>query len=111
MWFDPTSFVQVSCAPSCPAVGVSPTSVVAYGNAPRNPIRGPGINNWDFVLYKDTEITERTRVQLRLEAYNLFNHTQFDPNGISTNLTSGTFGAIVAAQNPRLMQIAAKLIF
>ena len=85
MWFDPTSFVQVSCAPSCPAVGVSPTSVVAYGNAPRNPIRGPGINNWDFVLYKDTEITERTRVQLRLEAYNLFNHTQFDPNGISTN--------------------------
>ena len=111
MWFDPTSFVQVSCAPSCPAVGVSPTSVVAYGNAPRNPIRGPGINNWDFVLYKDTEITELTRVQLRLEAYNLFNHTQFDPNGISTNLTSGTFGAIVAAQNPRLMQIAAKLIF
>lgn len=63
------------------------------------------------MLFKDTTITERTRVQLRLEAYNVFNHTQFDPNGVSTNLTSGTFGAITAAENPRLVQIVAKFIF
>jgi Carboxypeptidase regulatory-like domain len=125
MWFNPSAFAQVPCAapvagatPTAPTIpfgcnnkGISPTSVVAYGNAPRNPIRGPGVNNWDFVLYKDTTITERTRVQLRLEAYNLFNHTQFDPNGVGTNLTSASFGSIVAAENPRLMQIAAKFIF
>jgi hypothetical protein len=111
MWFDPSSFAQVSCAPSCPAVGVSPTTVAAYGNAPRNPIRGPGINNWDFLLYKDTAITERMKVQLRLEAYNVFNHTQFNPNGVVTDVISGSFGAITSAQNPRLMQIAAKFIF
>jgi hypothetical protein len=110
-WFDPSSFAEVSCAPTCPAVGVSPTSVVAYGNAPRNPIRGPGINNWDFVLYKDTAITERTKIQLRLEAYNVFNHTQFNPNGLQTNASSSLFGQILAAQNPRQMQIAAKFIF
>ena len=111
MWFDPSAFAPVSCSPSCPAVGVSPSSVVAYGNAPRNPLRGPGLNNWDFVLYKDTAISERTKFQLRLEAYNVFNHTQFDPNGVHTAFSTGSFGAITAAQNPRLAQIAAKFIF
>jgi hypothetical protein len=111
MWFDPSAFAQVACAPSCPAAGVSPTSAVAYGNAPRNPLRGPGINNFDFLLYKDTAITERMKVQLRLEAYNIFNHTQFDPNGVVTDVIAGNFGAITAAENPRLMQIAAKFIF
>ena len=51
------------------------------------------------------------KVQLRLEAYNLFNHTQFNPGGVGTDVTSGTFGTIASAQNPRLMQIAAKFIF
>jgi hypothetical protein len=116
-WFDPSSFVPVSCVPSpgspnsCPAAGVSPTSVAAYGNAPRNPIRGPGINNFDFALYKDTAITERTKIQLRFEAYNIFNHTQFDPDGVHTDVTGASFGAITAAENPRLMQIAGKFIF
>jgi hypothetical protein len=110
-WFDPSSFAPVSCAPSCPAVGVSPTSVAAYGDAPRNPLRGPGLNNWDFLLYKDTAITERTKIQLRLEAYNIFNHTQFDSDGTHTNVSGAGFGTITAAQNPRLMQIAAKFIF
>jgi hypothetical protein len=85
--------------------------VAAYGNAPRNPIRGPGINNFDFALYKDTAITERTKIQLRFEAYNIFNHTQFDPDGVHTDVTGASFGAITAAENPRLMQIAGKFIF
>jgi hypothetical protein len=111
-WFDPSSFSQVSCAKSgCPAAGVSPTSVAAYGNAPRNPLRGPGLNDFDVILFKDTAITERTKVELRLETYNVFNHTQFDPDGIHTNVSSGTFGAITAAHDPRLVQLAAKFIF
>lgn len=110
-WFTASSFAEVTCAPNCPAAGVSPTSVLAYGDAPRDPIRGPGTNNWDFVLYKDTTVTESMRVQLRLEAYNVFNHTQFDANGVGTDIVSPTFGSVFAAQNPRLMQIAAKFIF
>ncbi len=37
---------------------------------------------------KDTEITESTKVELRFEFFNLFNHTQFDPNGITTDINS-----------------------
>ena len=118
-WFSASSFAEVPCTflpgthtfVGCPFNGVSPTSVLAYGNAPRDPIRGPGINNWDFVLYKDTTVTESMRVQLRIEAYNVFNHTQFDPNGVGTDIISPTFGSVFAAQNPRLMQLAAKFIF
>ena len=122
-WFNPSAFPQVPCSvglpkmgstpaiPGCTVLGVAPNSVLAYGNAPRNPIRGPGLNNWDFVLYKDTAITESMKVQLRLETYNIFNHTQFDPNAITTDASSGTFGQISAARNPRFMQIAAKFYF
>jgi hypothetical protein len=113
-WFSPASFAQVPCASAatgCPGAGVSPTSVLAYGNAPRNPIRGPGLNNWDFALYKDTSISESMKIQLRMEAYNVFNHTQFNPDGIGTDIAAANFGAIAAAQNPRLMQLVAKFIF
>ena len=111
-WFSGGSFAPVSCAATgCPAAGVSPTSVVAYGNAPRNPLRGPGLNNWDFALYKDTSISESMKIQLRMEAYNVFNHTQFNPDGIGTDISAGNFGQIAEAQNPRLMQLVAKFIF
>jgi Carboxypeptidase regulatory-like domain len=116
-WFSASSFAPVPCSPvtGCPSIGISPTSVVAYGNAPRNPIRGPGLNNWDFALYKDTSINESMKIQLRMEAYNLFNHTQFNPDGLSTDLISAaitpSFGSISEAQNPRLMQLVAKFIF
>jgi hypothetical protein len=129
-WFDPSSFVEVTCPvphapgtppppPNCPEAGVNPTSVAAYGNAPRNPIRGPGINDWDVTLYKDTTITERTKLELRFEAYNVFNHTQFSPagiNGDASNLfestpTTTAFGTISATYPARRMQIAARLTF
>ena len=113
-WFNPNSFQQVPCASTvagCAGSGISPTSVVSYGNARRDPLHAPGINNWDLVLFKDTSITESMKVELRMEAYNMFNHTQFDPNQITTDVSSGTFGQESGALNPRLMQIAAKFIF
>lgn len=81
------------------------------GNAPRNLFRGPGRNNWDFQLSKDTHINESMYFQLRIEMYNVFNHTQFDPGGISTNLASSHFGQVRAAFNPRQIQLAAKFYF
>lgn len=61
------------------------------GNLGRNHFRGPGINNWDLVLQKATQISERLSLEFRTEAYNLFNRVQFGQPG---NLTSdpGTFG-------------------
>jgi hypothetical protein len=48
------------------------------GNIGRNVFRGPGINNTDFVTTKRISMTERTRLDLRFEFYNLFNRVQFN---------------------------------
>ena len=100
-----TSVVQL------PAVGT-------FGNAARNVIRGPGINNWDLALVKNVPIRERLRLQLRWEAYNAFNHTQFSTINTSANFNPATgqqinaqFGAFTAARDPRQMQMAVRLSF
>ena len=112
MWFDPGAFVHVACPKAgCSTIGVSPAGIAAYGNAPRNVLQGPGLNNWDFQLYKDTQITESTKVQLRIEFYNVFNHLQFDPNGVVTDIGSTNFGAVTAARDPRRIQLGAKFYF
>ncbi|MCB1019953.1 MAG: hypothetical protein KDC27_08495, partial [Acidobacteria bacterium] len=80
-----------------------------FGNSSRNPLHGPGINNWDVGIQKNFSITEQTRVQLRGEMFNAFNHAQFgNPNG---NASSGSFGLIGSARAPRLIQIGLKLLF
>jgi hypothetical protein len=96
-WFDPSPFAH-------PAFGTE-------GKAGRNILRGPGRNNFDFALMKDTKITESTKVELRFEFFNIFNHTQFDPNGITTDFNSATFGQETAAHDPRLIQLGAKFYF
>jgi carboxypeptidase family protein len=96
-WFNPNTF-------SREAFGT-------IGNAGRSPLRGPGINNFDWGFYKDTAITEQTRMELRFEFFNLFNHTQFSDNSISTNINSGNFGRILSAQPSRIIQLAAKFYF
>jgi hypothetical protein len=74
-------------------------------------LRGPGINNFDFALLKDTKLTEKAGIELRFEFYNLFNHTQFDPSGIVADINSDNFGRILAARDPRLIQLATKIHF
>jgi hypothetical protein len=85
------------------------------GNAMRRYFTGPGINNFDMALLKDTKITESMQLQFRAEAFNIFNHAQFDnPStaiGDVDNMVPGGFGYITSAQNPRIMQIALKLLF
>jgi hypothetical protein len=111
-WFNPNAFAPVTCeAAGCSASGVSPTSVAAYGNAPRNVLRGPGVNNWDLTLFKDTQITESKKFELRIEFYNIFNHTQFDPNGVITDIGQSNFGAATNTLPPRRIQLAGKVYF
>jgi hypothetical protein len=48
-----------------------------YGNLGRNALVGPTYKQWDFVLYKNTAISERVKVQMRAEFFNLLNHPNF----------------------------------
>jgi len=99
------------------------------------PLRGPGLNNWDLSVFKKFGLGNDARrfLQLRLEMFNAFNHTQwnlvnsaaqFDATGKIINLPSALgggggrfgFGALGGStgsgvRNPRNIQIAAKIIF
>jgi hypothetical protein len=55
---------------------------------------------------------ETTSLQIRLEAFNVFNHAQFYGSAaVDGNISSSTFGQVVSAAAPRLVQIATKFIF
>ena len=57
------------------------TPVPRFGNLGRNVVIGPGFNNTDFSLVKDTALGERIRVQFRVEFFDLFNHANFGQPG------------------------------
>jgi hypothetical protein len=48
-----------------------------FGNEGRNSLRGPTFKQWDFAIYKNTNITERLAMQLRAEFFNILNHPNF----------------------------------
>lgn len=80
-----------------------------FGNTGRNILRGPGLSNVDIGTVKSFRMAERYRVQFRAEAFNLANHANFgNPNA---SVSSATFGRITAAGNPRVMQLALKILF
>jgi len=110
LWFDPTTF--------------SDNQVGTLGTVPRGFLYGPGYWGANASIQKDTKITERTAIQLRLEAYNVFNHANFgNPNDAAgtSDVASPTFGRITALrpfvnngpspEGSRLVQLAAKFIF
>jgi len=79
------------------------------GTARRRFFSGPGLNNWDIALLKDTLIKEGVNLEFRTELFNAFNHAQFLlPDG---NVNSATFGRVQTANSPRIMQLSLKLLF
>jgi Carboxypeptidase regulatory-like domain/TonB-dependent Receptor Plug Domain/TonB dependent receptor len=134
-WFDPSSFSYAQCGdaldpPPCtpgPTIFPSDSQVVAnpslatYGTLPRNFLRGPGIVNFDMSVSKTTAITERLKLQIRADFFNLFNHAEFaNPDTIPLD---GTFGQITNTggpdptipgffdQRPRIIQLGARFTF
>jgi hypothetical protein len=80
-----------------------------FGTAPRNAVIGPGQRQFDLALQKDLTVTERWKLQLRLESYNLLNRPNFNiPNRIAF---TPNFGSISSAQDSRQLQVAARLTF
>ncbi len=105
-WFNPNDF-------SREAIGV-------LGNEGRNNFHGPGINNTDLVLSKRMYLDSESKrfIELRLEGYNVFNHTQFSPistaaggSGVNGDLNSSNFGRVLAAASGRTIQLGAKFYF
>lgn len=80
------------------------------GNASRGIIQGPPTFRVDFTMSKNFYIGERVRVQVRGEAFNVFNHTNLRTFA-SLNNTSTLFGIIGTVRDPRTMQLGAKIIF
>lgn len=104
-WFDPAAFALPP--------GSSP------GNASKNSVRNPGVNNNDMTLSKRFPVKgERSFLQFRWEAYNVFNHTQYA--GINTtaryDLTTGAqtnaqFGQVTSVRTARVMQGVLRFVF
>jgi hypothetical protein len=87
-------------------------------NVERNAWYGPGVNNWDTTLSKTTALTERVKLQFRLETYNLFNRVQFAKPNNNTLYAGSLFGYSFSqvGQNDgttgaRQLQVAAKIVF
>ena len=87
----------------------APNREGTFGTAGRNIVFGPGLANVDVAVAKYFPVTEALRVQFRSEFFNLFNRANF---GLPSNsLTSGTYGRITAALDPRILQFGLKLQF
>jgi hypothetical protein len=82
------------------------------GTAARRFFYGPGMANFDMALHKSVPLAESRSLELRFEAFNVFNHAQFfGASAVNGNITSASFGQVVNAAGPRVVQIAAKLHF
>jgi hypothetical protein len=65
-----------------------------------------------LALLKDLYLTESKSLEFRVESFNTVNHAQFNgANAVGGNINSQTFGNVVSAASPRIMQIAAKFYF
>src|SRR5580698_6934777 len=82
------------------------------GTAKRRFFYGPGMNNYDLALLKNVRLTEAKSLQFRIEAFNAFNHAQFfGPQAVDGNISSSTFGKVIGATSPRLVQLGFKFLF
>ncbi|HXP11175.1 MAG TPA: TonB-dependent receptor, partial [Acidobacteriaceae bacterium] len=80
------------------------------GNAKRRFFYGPGTDNFDMAVQKNLPLTESKSLLFRVEAFNVFNHTQFSgPSSVDGDIGSSTFGNVISAAPPRILQGALKL--
>ena len=101
-WFNASNFCDATES-GCPQ------QLGTFGNTSHSLCCGPALNNTDLVIAKLTPITEKINSEFRAEFYNTWNHTQFEnPDG---NFSNSTFGQILKARDPRVMQFAIKFLF
>lgn len=104
-WFDPSAFQADPC------IAADTCTLGFYGTYRRNSFHGPMRANMDLALEKSTNLVgEQTKLIFRVEAFNLFNHTEFRPPA-ATSVASGTLGQITGTYDPRILQLALRLVF
>ncbi|HKV81850.1 MAG TPA: carboxypeptidase regulatory-like domain-containing protein [Candidatus Sulfotelmatobacter sp.] len=113
-YFDQSTFVATACNLTYPNGLSSPgvlmgTDCGSFGTANRRFFHGPGFNNTDLGILKRIPVTEAKAFEIRAEFFNVFNHAQFlNPSG---DISSGSFGNITNARDPRIGQVSAKFIW
>ena len=80
-----------------------------YGNAGVGTTTGPGLNAWNMAFFKNFAIHESTKLQFRAELFNIWNRANF--NSVATTVGAGGYGQVNGAWDPRIMQLALKLVF
>src|SRR5579872_4939724 len=83
----------------------------AWGTLGHNALRGPGMDNWNISLFKSFSLSESrgSRLELRLETFNTWNHTEF--SGVNTTFGNSNFGQFNSTFDPRILQLGAKIYF
>ena len=102
-WFDTSCFVRRA-----------QSTTAEPGSTPRNSVRGPGFTRTDLSVFKDIALPSNQSIQLRVEAFNLWNQTQFrNPGTGNTGNQIGTpqFGQVTVAEDGRVVQLAIKYSF
>ncbi len=87
----------------------APNPAGTFGTASKGQLRGPRYFNADVALLKNTQIVENVNFQFRAEALNIFNNVNFQQPNVTQS--SSQFGQITAANDPRILQLSAKVTF
>jgi hypothetical protein len=81
-----------------------------FGNTGYGSLMGPGMQKWDMALAKNTRVGDRVNIQLRAEAFDVFNHPNFA--GVDSNMGDGaSFGTVNSDHEPRILQLGGKVTF
>jgi hypothetical protein len=102
-WFD------TSCVQANPPSAITAVANVV-GNSARGVINGPPTQRIDFSIFKNFRFGDGdTRLQMRAEFFNIFNHTNF--RGVQGSTTASTFGQVIVVRDSRTIQFGTKLLF
>ena len=96
-WFNASAFQEV------------PAGQYRPGNDGTSNILGPGYGKWDLSIFRTVRFERGVNMQLRAEAFNVFNHVNF--TGVSTGLEATNYGQVTAAGDARVLQLGAKFNF
>ena len=99
-WFNKANFVNVPTG-----LGTVPR----VGNTPNGSVRGPGYQVWNVDLFKDVVTSDHTKLQFRVEAFNVFNHVNW--TNVNTAQIDAIFGEVTADRDPRQMQFGVSFVY
>jgi hypothetical protein len=104
-WFNGACFAKQTAAGATGVLNVP-------GTASRGSVTGPPTTRFDLTLSKKIKFSESVSVQLRAEAFNVLNHTNFRNLSVSRAITNeALFGSVTSFRDPRIMQFGIKLYF